>query len=505
MIFEPTLLDDKKYRNQFNELISIYISIIERIAEKYNFIIDDISDYTDDMITEMISIGVINDRKNIKKFEEIIGKETALKFRSCISFRIKHQKEIGGELDKLSNQKRRDLQQKESESHKPTFIDFFAGAGGLSCGFTKAGYRVVFANDFEEVCIQTYKYNHPEMPSKNIVEGDIRNIVKNINEYISGPVDVVVGGPPCQGFSSANKQRIIDDPRNELYKYYIEAIKKILPKFVVMENVQGMLSVAHQVVEDFESISEIRDGKSFTYKVEYRLLNSADFSVAQARVRLIYIAIRNDICKNQNISSSDIFNEIAKLNKGKEQYVLRDALEYIAQIQAPRIKNQNEVDSDITGRKVAVNVYSGNENSYLRLINNNRTIPLTFNHKARYLNDINYEIYRLLEPGDDASDQKIVNIMPYKHRLHCFKDKYFKLIPDKPSRTITAHLRMDCHSHIHPFQIRALTPREAARCQSFPDDYLFLGPYLKTYMQIGNAVPVLMAEGIAKAIKKYLL
>ena len=94
--------------------------------------------------------------------------------------------------------------------------------------------------------------------------------------------------------------------------------------------------------------------------------------------------------------------------------------------------------------------------------------------------------------------------MPYKHRLHCFKDKYYKLIPSKPSRTITAHLRMDCHSHIHPFQVRAITPREAARIQSFPDDYLFLGAYLKTYMQIGNAVPVLMAKTIAEVIKQYL-
>lgn len=83
---------------------------------------------------------------------------------------------------------------------------------------------------------------------------------------------------------------------------------------------------------------------------------------------------------------------------------------------------------------------------------------------------------------DDASDPKIAGIMPYTNRLHCFKDKYYKLIADKPSRTITAHLRMDCHSHIHPFQVRALTPREAARCQSFPDDYIFLGAYLKTYI-----------------------
>ena len=91
--------------------------------------------------------------------------------------------------------------------------------------------------------------------------------------------------------------------------------------------------------------------------------------------------------------------------------------------------------------------------------------------------------------------------MPYTNRLHCFKDKYYKLIPNRPSRTITAHLRMDCHSHIHPFQIRAITPREAARCQSFPDDYLFLGAYLKTYMEIGNAVPCKFAKAIASAVR----
>jgi DNA (cytosine-5)-methyltransferase 1 len=163
-----------------------------------------------------------------------------------------------------------------------------------------------------------------------------------------------------------------------------------------------------------------------------------------------------------------------------------------------------EVDDEVTGKKIDANQFLGNENNYLRKINQNRIIPLVFNHKARYTNDINYEIYSKLGQGEDGTSKKIENIMPYKHRNHIFKDKYFKLRADKPSRTITAHLRMDCHSHIHPHQIRSITPREAARIQSFPDDYIFLGPYLKTYMQIGNAVPPLMARGIAKVIKKYL-
>ena len=163
-----------------------------------------------------------------------------------------------------------------------------------------------------------------------------------------------------------------------------------------------------------------------------------------------------------------------------------------------------EIDDDETGKKIDINKFKGNENSYLKLINQNRKINFVFNHKARYASNVNYQIFSILKQGEDGTNKKISHIMPYKHRNHIFKDKYFKLDEKKPSRTITAHLRMDCLSHIHPTQIRTITPREAARIQSFPDDYLFLGPYLKTYMQIGNAVPPIMARSIAKVIKKYL-
>ena len=163
-----------------------------------------------------------------------------------------------------------------------------------------------------------------------------------------------------------------------------------------------------------------------------------------------------------------------------------------------------EVDTEESGRKIDINPYKGNENGYLRLINQDRTFPLVFNHKARYCSDLNQEIYSRMRPGDDATDPKIADIMPYSHRNDKFKDKYFRLYGDRPCRTITAHLRSDCHSHIHPYEDRAITPREAARVQSFPDDYFFLGPYLKTYIQIGNAVPVVMAREIAEIIKSVL-
>lgn len=501
MIFDQ--VKNIKEKNDFLEKILIYIRLVEVIAERYGFIIFPTENYSDDMINELKDIGIIESESDMDLFRSII-KNNYKRFLGCVQFYIENKKLFGQLLDKLNNKKRLQLQEKEFKSQKPTFVDFFAGAGGLSYGFTQAGYKVCFANDFEEVCVRTYRYNHPELPEDKVLKCDIRKIVDNIEDYINLPIDVIIGGPPCQGFSSANQQRIIDDPRNELYKYYIKAVTKLLPKFVVMENVKGMLKVADQVVEDYENIIGNKNGEKITYTVDYKLLNAVDFSVAQNRERLIYIAIRNDIAKQKNITPQKIFEEIINSTKANEHFLLRDALEAIKPLDAPREKNMNEIDDEKTGKKIDLNQFHGNENAYLRLINGGREIPILYNHKARYVNDINYKIYYLLNQGDDAADPKIKDIMPYTNRLHCFKDKYYKLIADKPSRTITAHLRMDCHSHIHPFQIRAITPREAARCQSFPDDYLFLGPYLKTYMQIGNAVPCLMAKGIATIIKQYL-
>lgn len=502
MIFEN--IQHISSKEEFLEKILIYIRLVEVTAERNNLTFPCNVEVSSNLVKELISIGIIANKADMAELKKLI-KPLYQRFVCCVDFYLHNKKIFDGILDRLSNTKRKEMQSAERNADKPTFVDFFAGAGGLSCGFVQAGFKVCLANDFEDVCVRTYRFNHPELPAENVIKGDIRKIVDHIQDYISQDVDVVIGGPPCQGFSSANQQRIIDDPRNELYKYYIKAVSKILPKFVIMENVKGMLNVADQVVEDYGNIQELRNGRTFSYTVSYKLLNSADFSVAQSRERLIYIAIRNDVMEERGITPRQIFEEIKAANNGNMRFLLRDALEAIKPLDAPRVKNTNEVDDEKTGKKIDCNTFNGDENEYLKLINNGRTIPVTYNHKARYVNDINYEIYRLLNQGDDAADPKIADIMPYTNRLHCFKDKYYKLIADKPSRTITAHLRMDCHSHIHPFQVRALTPREAARCQSFPDDYLFLGAYLKTYMQIGNAVPCLMAKGIANVIKKYLL
>lgn len=503
MIFKKvTELGDKSEKSFFTELINIYIRLVQVYCEKYKIDFSTESDESS-IFKEMAEIGVISASDDYRVLKNIL-KEQYDDFYTAVGVATEHKKEIAPYIEKLNNSRRKVLQKKNKDK-KPKLVDFFCGAGGLSLGFVQEGFNVVFANDIEDVCIKTYRYNHPEIPSDKVIQGDIREIVENIEDYVDNDVDMIVGGPPCQGFSEANRQRIIDDPRNKLYKFFVKAVEKIGPKAVVMENVKGMLKVANQVVEDYQSLSVHKDGKIYSYKVAYKILNSHDFSVAQNRERLIYIAVRNDIMEQYNITPDTIFTNIDKDCKKNKRYYLQDAIADIKKLDAPRIKNCNETDNDKTGKKIDVNDFEQHNNEYLDKINCGRKIPFLYNHKARYCSDVNYEIYKRLNQGDDATDEKIKDIMPYAHRNHCFKDKYFKLIADKPCRTITAHLRMDCHSHIHPYQIRSLTPREAARVQSFPDDYLFLGAYLKTYMQIGNAVPAMMARGIAKAIKKYLV
>ena len=182
--------------------------------------------------------------------------------------------------------------------------------------------------------------------------------------------------------------------------------------------------------------------------------------------------------------------------------VLADALYGLKPLKASRIKTATGAESDETGR--TIDRGTGLTNSYIQTINQGRSMRIVLNHKARYNNDRDIEIFSRLNPGDRSDDPKIADIMPYARRNGIFKDKYFKLEPNKVCKTITAHMKFDCNMYIHPAQARGLTPREAARIQSYPDDYFFRGAYTKTYMQIGNSVPPMLGRIIAKAIKEQL-
>ena len=476
---------EKKY---FLENIDLINRLIEKTKELYSLNTTELK--SNDIYKQLKYVGIINKEYEINILKKILKKDYD-RLITNFSIYTSNKNFFIETIDKFSNEYRKSIQAKKT-SKSPTIIDLFCGAGGFSYGFSKMGYNILLANDIDKDALRTYSFNHPEINSSRIINDDVKLISQNIHKYVNSQVDMIIGGPPCQSFSSANQQRVIDDPRNVLYKYFVKFVNDLKPKFIIMENVRGMLKVANQVVEDFDKIG---------YTAKYRLYDATNFSVPQKRIRLIYIGINKEYSKKHNLDVDKIMSDIENETKKNKKFILKDALDNIENLVCPIKQNQTESD-DESGSKISINKYKNNE--YLNLINNNNIYSLTYNHKVRFQNETNLKIYSLLKQGEDSTTETIKDIMPYSHRNHIFKDKYFKLVENEPSRTITAHLKMDCHSHIHPTQIRAITPREAARIQSFPDNYLFFGPYLKTYMQIGNAVPPLMSNVFAKVFKKYL-
>jgi len=328
------------------------------------------------------------------------------------------------------------------------------------------------------------------------VLGDIEDFIKKKRvELKTADFSGVIGGPPCQGFSMANRQRLINDPRNTLYKKFIEVISLSRPSFLVMENVKGMLPYAPQVLEDLKSIG---------YVTDYRLFNAKDFGIPQNRERVIYIGIKKNLHENTAKTVEKIFDDIEK-HKVTKPIRLKEAFWGLRKLTARAKKGDTKIESEESGFTIDGVKSDSKPNDYIKKINHGKIPGEIFNHKARYNNSRDLEIFRLLPPGEKSDHKSIEHIMPYKSRSHIFKDKYYKLHPEKPSKTITSHMKFDCNMYIHPFEARGITPREAARIQSFPDDYVFEGSYTRWYAQIGNAVPPILGEIIARSIMKKLI
>ena len=240
-------MEYKSDLNEIIELINIGLKNIDRPKENVEYCIHKITAPIDDHFLESRSKDIRIAWRNNPLFKEAIIKLSSICNNiSCQCEACPINKYCNFYISKRQN---------DIAISAPKIVDLFCGAGGLSLGFIQEGYAISLANDIEPCCIDTYSHNHPETPRKHIVLGDIKKVVSNIHSLLRfSEIDVVVGGPPCQGFSMANRQRLIDDPRNHLYKSYIDALKIIQPKFFVMENVKGMLSVASQVKEDFKSI-----------------------------------------------------------------------------------------------------------------------------------------------------------------------------------------------------------------------------------------------------------
>lgn len=376
---------------------------------------------------------------------------------------------------------------------KYTFIDLFAGCGGLSLGLEQAGFEVVFMNEIVETFASTYLANHNLKEGQYFI-GDINELNKCLDKYSDilknpvKPITLVCGGPPCQGFSMANRQRIIDDPRNQLYKAYLQFLSEVRPQFFIMENVKGMANKFDEIITNFKEYL----GEEYIY--DYRLLKVQDFGIPQNRERFIMIGNR------MGIDPNEIFTEIERHKR--PPFVLKDALYGLPHLEARKEKNKGEYESLECG--FTERDFSYPDTDFYHFINGDKVITKLYNHKNRYNNLRDIEIFRRLPQGANSLHESIQDIMPYKRRNNIFKDKYFKLDENQICKTITSHMKYDCNMYIHPWEARGLSPREAARIQTFPDDFVLKGPQNSWYAQVGNAVPVKFAEVIGKSLMKFL-
>ena len=376
---------------------------------------------------------------------------------------------------------------------KHKFADLFAGCGGMSLGLENAGFNLVFANEINSTYCETLFFNK-NIPHEHFYVDDIKKLIDNLKPFdnLLKGLDLVCGGPPCQGFSMANRQRIIDDPRNNLYKSYLKFLQLTKPIFFIIENVKGMANKIDEILADIKIFLNDETNK---YNISYSLLNAKDYGLPQNRERFFIIGNRI------GIESKQIFENIKK-NKPKHSFVLNDALINLPKLKPKNIKNKNDIESFDFGFTITKNSSNGSE--FEKYLNNGREANYLFNHKNRYNNNRDVEIFKLLPQGANSLHDSIKEIMPYSSRNHMFKDKYYKLKANQPCKTITSHMKFDCNMYIHPTQSRGLSPREAARIQTFPDDYFIRGTQNNWYAQVGNAVPVKLAEIIGKQIIKYL-
>lgn len=372
------------------------------------------------------------------------------------------------------------------------FIDLFCGAGGLSVGLEQEGFRPVVAVDKERSAILTYRFNRPWLTDGSIIQDDIRDLV---GQDIFPHVPVIVGGPPCQGFSVVNKHKKENDERNSLYRFYVHSVEQALPDVFLMENVEGILKLYGEIKKDFNKVGYIT--------CEPVVLNAKTFGFPQSRKRAFILGIKNDYKKISTELYQLFTNELQLHMDAPYVYTLWDAIADLPELKAKTLKNATYSESAAWGYTFAG--MHDNLSGYVQLVNRGlpQRVPL-LNHRSKYNNDRDIQIYQMLRPGEKSDAESIQEINPYKSRADIFRDKFDKLLADEPCKAITAHMYYDCNMYIHPYQARGLTPREAARVQGFPDDYFFLGSPNEWYRQIGNAVSPLMARVLARGLKQVL-
>ena len=417
----------------------------------------------------------------------------------------------------------------------PNYLDLFAGAGGLSEGFNRAGYTPIAHVEMDVAACFTLKtraafhwlgknskgrrryrrylearFSRDEFYSKipeevldsvlnyEISEDTLPEIFQNVDGKLNGePLDLIIGGPPCQAYSlagrSRSENRMLGDQRNYLYRYYAQFLKRYQPRYFVFENVLGLLSARDEDgTLHFDNMQNLFQECGYT--MDYRILNASNYGVLQNRKRIILIGSRNDMehgypdipeIPNPH-TVNDLLRDLPPIHAGEGEMGPVETLPY----EADGYLFQSSIK---TGNRQAVTL-----------------------HQARPNKEQDLEIYRLaVETWNNEHRRISYRDLPERLQTHknttSFLDRFKVVAGDLPySQTVVAHIARDGHYYIHPNieQNRSLTPREAARLQTFPDDYYFesvSGRPSRTlaYKQIGNAVPVCLAHSIAQALLPY--
>jgi DNA (cytosine-5)-methyltransferase 1 len=371
---------------------------------------------------------------------------------------------------------------KRSKNIKPLGIDLFAGAGGLSLGFEAAGFNIAYAIEHDKSAAKTYAKNRKRR-SVHVETTDIKKIttpavMKKLGVK-KGELDIVIGGPPCQGFSTSNRQtRHIDNPNNHLVYRYVTFVKKMRPKWFLMENVSGMETFEKGAVRD----DLLETFKSMGYDAVFMILNSSDFGVPQHRKRIFFIG-------NRVGQPMAFIEKIKRASQGKP-VTIRDAISDL-----PHLENGHlECKMPYNGRKRKLSMYqremrkSMNESVRNNLVTMNQ--ELAVQRFKQIKQGENLKALARRAPRLVANYSKIEN---------CHSWIYLRLPWSRPSVTLNNFRK---NMIIHPAQHRGLSVREAARLQSFPDKYVFHGSIGSQQQQVANSVPPLLSKAIASRIAK---
>ena len=340
-------------------------------------------------------------------------------------------------------------------------IDLFSGAGGLSYGFESAGFNVLLGIDNDKKALETFEFNHKGAKSicgditKITYEGDIKPLIGDKS------IDVIIGGPPCQGMSLSGPRKF-DDPRNKLYLSYIRLVEEIKPKAFVIENVPGLVGLFGGQIKD----SIIEKFKLMGYNIQYKILCAADYGVPQNRKRVVFVGMKK--------------GEFHYPTPFEEKVTCSMALDDLPPL-------EDELGEDNASYATEP------RNEYQKLMRINSTSVR--NHIAAAHSDKVKKIISLVPDGGNYKD------LPEEYiNSRNFHVAWTRFASNKPAPTIdTGH-----RHHFHYKYNRVPTVRECARLQSFPDDFIFLGNKTQQFRQVGNAVPPLMAQAIAETLKKEL-